>query len=110
MHATVISSDAAAGKRVLDAGTKAVDLLCGAPKLASIDGPLPRELAGVGFRNGGDEHGILTGVPAGLLPLGSTVQLAPSHCDPTVNLHDWLVGVRGGVVETCWPIDARGPG
>ena len=46
---------------------------------------------------------------AGLLPIGSTVQLAPSHCDPTVNLHEWIVGVRGGVVETTWPIDARGP-
>ena len=49
------------------------------------------------------------GMCAGLLPIGSTVQLAPSHCDPTVNLHEWLVGVRGGVVESVWPIDARGP-
>ena len=133
----------AAGRRVVDAGTKAIDMLCGLPKLAAIDEtvPLAPGLEDVGFRNGGDEHGILTGVPpgklasskspacppvlawcidaacmcmpmsmcAGLLPIGSTVQLAPSHCDPTVNLHEWIVGVRSGVVETTWPIDARGP-
>ena len=52
---------------------------------------------------------MFMGMCAGLLPIGSTVQLAPSHCDPTVNLHEWLVGVRGGVVESVWPIDARGP-
>ena len=36
----------------------------------------------------------------------------PGHCDPTVNLHDHYVGVRGGlahgVVEALWTIDARG--
>jgi len=31
-----------------------------------------------------------------------------SHCDPTVNLHDWIVAVRKGMVEALWPIDARG--
>ena len=87
-------------------------LLCGMPTLASAvpDAPLAAALGSATFHNGGDEHGVLRGVPAGLLPLGATVQLAPSHCDPTVNLHDWLVGVRGGVVEEVWPIDARGPG
>ena len=59
----------ASGRRVVDAGTKAVDMLCGLPRLAAIDGsgaaPLAPGLEGVGFRNGGDEHGILTGVPPG---------------------------------------------
>ena len=26
---------------------------------------------------------------------GDKVLLVPGHCDPTVNLHDWYVGVRG---------------
>jgi 3-hydroxy-D-aspartate aldolase len=34
--------------------------------------------------------------------------LIPGHIDPTVNLHDWIVAVRGGRVEGVWPIDARG--
>ena len=32
----------------------------------------------------------------------------PGHCDPTCNVHDWYVGVRGGKVETLWPVSARG--
>ena len=32
----------------------------------------------------------------------------PGHCDPTVNLYDWYVCVRSGVVEALWPITARG--
>jgi hypothetical protein len=38
--------------------------------------------------------------------------LIPGHCDPTVNLHDVYVGLRGGlaqgVVESIWAVDARG--
>ena len=40
--------------------------------------------------------------------LGEKLMLVPGHCDPTINLHDWYVGVRGGKVETLWPITARG--
>lgn len=62
------------------------------------------------FSSGGDEHGVLNGVPPGLLPVGSKVALIPSHCDPTVNQHFAFIGVRAGVVEQIFPIDARGPG
>jgi D-serine deaminase-like pyridoxal phosphate-dependent protein len=38
--------------------------------------------------------------------------LIPGHCDPTVNLYDFLIGVRGGlmdgVVERIIRVDARG--
>ena len=44
--------------------------------------------------------------------LGDTVWLIPGHCDPTVNLHDYLIGVRGGrlkgVVERIFTVDGRG--
>jgi D-serine deaminase-like pyridoxal phosphate-dependent protein len=44
--------------------------------------------------------------------LGDTVWLVPGHCDPTVNLHERLVALRGGlehgVDEAVWPVDARG--
>lgn len=62
------------------------------------------------YGNGGDEHGILRGpvLPA----LGDTLWLVPGHCDPTVNLYEHLVGVRGGleqgVVERLIRVDARG--
>jgi D-serine deaminase-like pyridoxal phosphate-dependent protein len=38
--------------------------------------------------------------------------LIPGHCDPTVNLHDYMIGVTGGLlkgkVETIIRVDARG--
>ena len=42
--------------------------------------------------------------------VGRKLKLIPGHCDPTVNLHDWFVAVRGGRVEAAWPIVARGAG
>ena len=56
-----------------------------------------------------DEHGRLKIAPhAKPLSLGEKLWLIPGHCDPTVNLHDWYVGVRNGRVEALWPINARG--
>ncbi len=42
--------------------------------------------------------------------VGDILRLIPGHCDPTANLHDWLVGLRGDTVETVWPVMARNPG
>ena len=55
----------------------------------------------------GDEHGVVAD-PDGLLNVGDKLRLVPGHCDPTANVHDWYVGVRGGKVETVWPVSARG--
>ena len=42
------------------------------------------------------------------LRIGDKVKLVPGHCDPTVNLYDWYVGIRGERVAEVWPITARG--
>lgn len=98
---------------VCDAGHKAHAIDSGLPKLHA----LPAEHA-LRFANGGDEHGVLhpdsaAGNTSGWLPaLGETLWLIPGHCDPTVNLHDHLIGVRGGllagVVERILTVDGRG--
>ncbi|HEX6362808.1 MAG TPA: alanine racemase, partial [Albitalea sp.] len=88
---------------VIDAGHKSHALDSGPPRVWG------RALE---FGNGGDEHGILRGPAEALPALGEAVWLVPGHCDPTVNLHDHYVAVRGGlahgVVEAVWPIEARG--
>ncbi len=68
---------------------------------------------GLNYTSGGDEHGVLRADAAQPLPeLGEVVWLVPGHCDPTVNLHDFMVGVRGGlaagVVERVIRVDTRG--
>ena len=55
---------------------------------------------------------ILKARPAGR-SLARRLFLIPGHCDPTVNLYDWYVGIRGfgtpnAHVETLWPVAARG--
>ena len=60
-----------------------------------------------------DESAVIKSVIGATLPaLGDIVWLIPGHCDPTVNLHDTMIGVRGGlqqgVVERIIKVDARG--
>ena len=96
------------GRAVCDAGHKSHAIDSGLPMVHALPGQAP-----LAFANGGDEHGVLTLADGGTLPaLGDTVWLIPGHCDPTVNLHDHLVVVRGGVaagrVEAVVAVDARG--
>ena len=39
---------------------------------------------------------------------GDLVEIVPSHCDTTINLHDEYVVHRGGTIVERWPIAARG--
>jgi D-serine deaminase-like pyridoxal phosphate-dependent protein len=88
-------------------------------KSHAIDSGLPSVLAmqptgELEYLNGGDEHGILK--PAGgnqrVPHLDDTVWLIPGHCDPTVNLHNHMIGVTGGLekgrVDKIIRVDARG--
>jgi len=86
------------GLAVLDAGHKAVPTDSGFP--------LVHGFAGATYVGASDEHGTLKG--EGLPVLGQKVRLVPGHCDPTVDRHDWYVGVRKGRVESLWPVAARG--
>ena len=108
-HALFVKSQVmsrSADHAVCDAGHKSHAIDSGLPAVAWPSGLV--------FANGGDEHGILRAAgPGTALPeLGETVWLIPGHCDPTVNLHDFLIGVRGGlvqgVVERIIRVDARG--
>ena len=89
------------GYALVDAGTKAANV--------DIAMPLVCELAGTTYTKASDEHGVLELSPeAGPLRLGRKLRLIPGHCDPTVNLHDWIVCIRNGAVEAVWPVSGRG--
>ena len=71
--------------------------------------PIVHAARGLAYVKASDEHGVLAVDPAAAAPvLGDRVWLIPGHCDPTVNLHDWIVGMRGERVECVWPVAARG--
>ncbi|QJW85268.1 DSD1 family PLP-dependent enzyme [Ramlibacter terrae] len=94
---------------VCDAGHKSHAIDTGLPKVLDLQPTGELE-----FFNGGDEHGILRPaagnqrVPA----LDEIVWLIPGHCDPTVNLHNFIIAVSGGLergkVEKIIRVDARG--
>ncbi|MES2978599.1 MAG: DSD1 family PLP-dependent enzyme [Pseudomonadota bacterium] len=107
-HALFLKSQVmsvATGHVVVDAGHKSHAIDSGMPAVHGT---------GLDYANGGDEHGLIraTSASVALPALGETVWLIPGHCDPTVNLHDHLIGVRGGlvsgVVEKIFKVDARG--
>jgi D-serine deaminase-like pyridoxal phosphate-dependent protein len=88
-------------RAILDAGLKSFSAEKGLPWV--------HDKAGLEVVAVSDEHAKLrVGSDAGSLRLGEKVMMIPGHCDPTVNLHDWYVGMRGGYVEALWPITARG--
>ncbi|WP_282129138.1 3-hydroxy-D-aspartate aldolase BhcC [Roseobacter litoralis] len=96
---TSVMSHAKADKAIVDAGLKA----------QSVDSGLPTIYGrtDVEYVKCSDEHGVVAD-PDGVLKVNDKLKLVPGHCDPTCNVHDWYVGVRGGKVETLWPVSARG--
>ncbi|MEL7517219.1 MAG: 3-hydroxy-D-aspartate aldolase BhcC [Pseudomonadota bacterium] len=96
---TSVMSHAKADKAIVDAGLKA----------QSVDSGLPviHGRTDVEYVKCSDEHGVVAD-PDGVLAINEKLRLVPGHCDPTCNVHDWYVGVRGGKVETLWPVSARG--
>jgi D-serine deaminase-like pyridoxal phosphate-dependent protein len=102
VHSAVISNNVP-GQVTIDAGLKSF----------ATDGPLPKVSAGApagtAYTFFGDEHGLLTFPEATYqMPLGSIVTLETPHCDPTVNLHDYLHIVQGDTLIDIWRIDGRG--
>ena len=96
---TSVMSHAKPDKAICDAGLKAQSVDSGLPVVFGRDD--------VTYVKCSDEHGVIED-PAGALAINEKLRLVPGHCDPTCNVHDWYVGVRGGKVETLWPVSARG--
>jgi D-serine deaminase-like pyridoxal phosphate-dependent protein len=97
---TTVMSRTAPERAVVDAGLKASSVDSGMPRVADVDG--------AEYVKASDEHGVLKLNGRARLAVGDKLKLIPGHCDPTVNLYDEYVCVRGGRVEAIWPITARG--
>jgi 3-hydroxy-D-aspartate aldolase len=96
---TSVMSHAKPDKAIVDAGLKAQSVDSGLPVIFGRDD--------VEYIKCSDEHGVVAD-PAGALRINEKLRLVPGHCDPTANVHDWYVGVRGDTVECVWPVSARG--
>ena len=105
--ATVVSTSVS-GQAVVDAGTKAL----GREPVRGAEGEgfgalLDRPDVIVSRMS--EEHGILDLSRTDWRPsVGDQVRIVPNHVCVVVHLNDEVHGVRGDVVETRWPVSARG--
>jgi 3-hydroxy-D-aspartate aldolase len=89
------------GRLTTDAGAKALTL--NVPRAGVIGEP------GMDYNAGSDEFGSITFKDASkAYKMGDKLELIVPHCDPVVNLYDFMYGIRNDRVETVWPITARG--
>ncbi len=98
---TTVVSRPTPTRLVLDAGRKQVD--------PSLLPPVPRGLDGVASLALHIEHCIIElERPSASPRIGDRVELEVGFGDRAIHLHEQLYGVRGGEIETVWPVAARG--
>jgi D-serine deaminase-like pyridoxal phosphate-dependent protein len=96
-----VMSTPTAERAVMDFGLKSTTIESGLPGVVGHEGLRCVSVS--------DEHSVLEAESRRHRPeIGTKLRLVPSHCDPTFNLHDCVVAIRGDRVEAVWPISARG--
>ena len=104
VRATVVSRPTD-GRAILDAGTKVLTSdQYGMKGFGHV-----MEYPAAVVANLSEEHGIVDLSACADRPrVGEVVHVVPNHCCVVSNMVDELYGVRGGAVETVWPVAARG--
>ena len=98
--ATVVSRPSA-DRAIVDTGLKVLAKEFGIPQPVGTNSV---EMTGLS-----EEHGTLQVSDENVsLKPGDTLEILPTHCCTTVNLHDRYYGIRNGIVESVWEITARG--
>ena len=70
--------------------------------------PQPTGVSGLKMIALSEEHGKIEANPDVTLTPGDKLEILPTHCCTTVNLHDRYYGIRNENVESVWDIAARG--
>jgi D-serine deaminase-like pyridoxal phosphate-dependent protein len=89
---TTVISKTEAERVVTDAGLKALSCERGVPAVKDLPGLKTRRLTA--------EHGIIDLVdPSAPVQVGDRIEMWVHYSDATVNLHERIYGIRGGLVE-----------
>jgi D-serine deaminase-like pyridoxal phosphate-dependent protein len=98
---TTIINNNYSGRLITDSGTKALTL--NKPNAMVIGEP------GFDYTAGSDEYGTITFTSSNkTYKVGDKLEVIIPHCDPVVNLYDFMHGIRKDKVESILPILARG--
>ncbi len=90
-------------RAIIDAGMKAITMEFGMPKIKRYNGKAK-------IYKLTEEHGCieLKEISNETFNVGDKIEIIPSHGCTTINLHEKFFGIRDDIVETIWPIEARG--
>jgi D-serine deaminase-like pyridoxal phosphate-dependent protein len=102
--ATVVSVPAS-DRAVVDAGSKTLSSDPLRPRGAGFGWVVARRSRVARLS---EEHGVIEVVPGESYRVGERVRILPNHACVVSNLHDRLLGIRGGRVETELAVAARG--
>lgn len=98
---TTIINNSYPNRLVTDAGAKALTL--NQPAAFVLGEP------GFKYNAGSDEYGTITFEQASKdYKVGDKLEVIVPHCDPVINLYDYIYGIRKDKVESVLPILARG--
>ncbi|MEM8987597.1 MAG: alanine racemase [Pseudomonadota bacterium] len=94
---------------VLDVGMKSLKMSKQDTTEEDRDRPPAVSVDGLALHHLSEEHAAarLSGEALDL-KIADRVMIAPSYGAPTINYHDRIYALRGGVVEDVWRVDARG--
>jgi D-serine deaminase-like pyridoxal phosphate-dependent protein len=87
------------GRYILDAGSKAISRDFGNPVIKGRHNDQILKLS--------EEHAIVQTEDSDIR-IGERREVIPAHCCATMNLHRNCLGIRKGIVEAQWPIEASG--
>ena len=104
VYATVVSTPRP-GTAIIDAGSKTLtnDVCAHRPGYGYIP-----EIPGAVIERLSEEHGKVKLPEGAELRVGDIVSIIPNHCCTVTNLHDRLLGFRGGRLERRIHVDGRG--
>ena len=98
---TVVVSRPTPDRVITDAGFKTLPRWLGTPTPVGMENVADRAMSA--------EHGIYTlSQPNDTIAVGDRFDVIPGYGDTTVFLHNYLYGIRNGIVEAVWPVAARG--
>jgi D-serine deaminase-like pyridoxal phosphate-dependent protein len=97
---TTVTSRPAPDRAVIDAGRKTMNQELWVPEVRGRNDLRVKSLSA--------EHGVLEVTSARGPAIGERIELIPGYGDFTTVLHDRIYAMRGGRLEVCWPLDARG--
>lgn len=96
------------GLVTVDAGFKCFATDADTPQLCWSADEDAVSLTGAKYFFFGDEHGGVKLKQNASLDLGTVLRAIVPHCDPTINLYDYIHVIQGDKLVDIWPVDARG--